>query len=431
MTVPKSIATIGVAIMATWYSGRDPIVASCALSIAAGLSTYFLVPTLAPLFTQAGLRGKDVHRASQPIVPESLGLVAATVYIVSLFLFIPFVFYDWIAPSLDPFVSARNAHSFPHVKLGEFLSALLSLQSMTLLGFADDLFDIRWRSKLPLPLIASIPLLMVYYVSGGITWIAVPYPFRSLLGSSIDLGPLYYLYMSLVSVFCTNSINILAGVNGVEAAQSLIIALSLLINDLLYIGGPDYPASQVHLLSFYLLLPFVGVTLGLLWHNWCSVSLLVGDTYCYFAGMTFAVAGILGHFSKTLLLLFIPQIFNFVLSFPQIAHVVPCPRHRMPRLNGKTQLLEASTASLEDLSSLGKVILLFLERLGLVRLEKASSGSLTTTTNLTLLNLLLVRLGPMREDRLVQWIMAIQGLGSVLAFIIRYRLVSLFYDVIS
>ena len=41
----------------------------------------------------------------------------------------------------------------------------------------------------------------------------------------------------------------------------------------------------------------------------------VGDTYCYFAGMTFAVIAILSHFSKTMLLFFIPQILNFLSSF--------------------------------------------------------------------------------------------------------------------
>jgi UDP-N-acetylglucosamine--dolichyl-phosphate N-acetylglucosaminephosphotransferase len=56
----------------------------------------------------------------------------------------------------------------------------------------------------------------------------------------------------------------------------------------------------------------------------------VGDTYCYFAGMTFAVVGILGHFSKTLLLFFIPQILNFLYSTPQLFKLVPCPRHRLP-----------------------------------------------------------------------------------------------------
>ncbi|VDP50681.1 unnamed protein product [Soboliphyme baturini] len=47
--------------------------------------------------------------------------------------------------------------------------------------------------------------------------------------------------------------------------------------------------------------------------------------------MTFAVVGILGHFSKTLLLFFIPQILNFLYSLPQLFRIVPCPRHRLPR----------------------------------------------------------------------------------------------------
>lgn len=37
-------------------------------------------------------------------------------------------------------------------------------------------------------------------------------------------------------------------------------------------------------------------------------QVFVGDTYTYFAGMTIAVAGILGHLSETLLLFLIPQV---------------------------------------------------------------------------------------------------------------------------
>ena len=59
-----------------------------------------------------------------------------------------------------------------------------------------------------------------------------------------------------------------------------------------------------------------------------------GDTLCYVTGMAFAVVGIQAHFSKTLLLFFMPQIFNFLLSCPQLFGLVPCPRHRVPRLVG-------------------------------------------------------------------------------------------------
>ena len=65
-------------------------------------------------------------------------------------------------------------------------------------------------------------------------------------------------------------------------------------------------------------------------HNLVA-TLLVLVLRADFAGMTFAVVGILGHFSKTMLLFFIPQIVNFVYSTPQLFHLIPCPRHRLPK----------------------------------------------------------------------------------------------------
>lgn len=59
---------------------------------------------------------------------------------------------------------------------------------MVFLGFADDVLDIRWRFKMPLPAIAAIPLLMVYWVNIGETHIMVPIPLRPLIGQLIDLG---------------------------------------------------------------------------------------------------------------------------------------------------------------------------------------------------------------------------------------------------
>lgn len=42
----------------------------------------------------------------------------------------------------------------------------------------------------------------------------------------------------MLSTFTTNSINILAGINGLEVSQSLIIAISVCINDALYLPWP-------------------------------------------------------------------------------------------------------------------------------------------------------------------------------------------------
>lgn len=68
------------------------------------------------------------------------------------------------------------------------ISALLSICCMILLGFADDVLNLRWRHKLLLPTIASLPLLMVYYVNFNRTTIILPIFVRNVLGSSIDIG---------------------------------------------------------------------------------------------------------------------------------------------------------------------------------------------------------------------------------------------------
>lgn len=70
----------------------------------------------------------------------------------------------------------------------EFLAALLSICCMIFLGFADDVLDLRWRHKLLLPTVASLPLLMVYFVTFDLTVIIVPSPLRPLLGESVDIG---------------------------------------------------------------------------------------------------------------------------------------------------------------------------------------------------------------------------------------------------
>ena len=59
---------------------------------------------------------------------------------------------------------------------------------MTMLGIADDIFDIRWRHKVFLPAIASIPLLMVYYVDFNVTVVVTPTPLLAYLPRLIDLG---------------------------------------------------------------------------------------------------------------------------------------------------------------------------------------------------------------------------------------------------
>ena len=100
---------------------------------------------------------------------------------------------------------------FKHLSqdLVKYLGGLLAICWMVLLGFIDDVLNLKWRHKLWIPTIASLPLLIVYYMNIGRTVVVLPFNV-----GTVNLGFLYYIYMGMLAVFCTNSINIYAGING-------------------------------------------------------------------------------------------------------------------------------------------------------------------------------------------------------------------------
>lgn len=151
--------------------------------------------------------------------------------------------------------------------------------------------------------------------------------------------------------------------------------------------------------------------------------------------MSFAVTAILSHYSKTLLLFFLPQIFNFLYSSPQLFGLVPCPRHRLPRLDQETGLLENSWCVLKPRNlrsfreKLGVLILRVAEKFRLVQLRRGEDGDVIGSTNLTILNLILLWKGNTREDRLCWWLIGVQTVGSLVAFAVRYGLGGWIYGV--
>ncbi|KAK1319138.1 hypothetical protein QJS10_CPB04g00444 [Acorus calamus] len=303
---------------------RRSIAINAAMSVGGFVIAVRLMPVAAKYVLRRNLFGFDINKKGTPEgnikVPESLGIVVGIVFLVIAILFQHFNF---------------TADS---IWLVEYNAALASICFMMLLGFVDDVLDIPWRVKLLLPSIAGLPLLMAY---AGHTTIIVPKPLIPYVGVAVlDLGWMYKLYMGLLAVFCTNSINIHAGINGLEVGQTVVIAAAVLIHNVMQIGAstdPEY--KQAHAFSIYLVQPFLATSLALFSYNWYPSSVFVGDTYTYFAGMSLAVVGILGHFSETLLLFFLPQVLNFLYSLPQLLKIIPCPRHRLPKYDPQTGLL--------------------------------------------------------------------------------------------
>ena len=190
-----------------------------------------------------------------PQIPEAVGLAPGAAFMGAAILF-----QSLWAYFADDGALPGAAFAPAHAGLGCISAALL-------LGFVDDVLDVPWRVKLALPALAAAPLLMTYT---GSTGVVVPLPLRALVGgvSFLELGALYKLYMLAVAVFCTNSINILAGVNGLEAGQTLVLALACALHNLARMGGAAPETQAAHALSLSIVAPLAAVSAALLCFNW-------------------------------------------------------------------------------------------------------------------------------------------------------------------
>ena len=373
-------------------SGKLLVAFAAVVSVLAYVSTAWLVPRAGKKLI-AKLNGVDLGKLPrQAPIPQSLGLVSGTAFLVCL------VLLQLACARLRPaYVDKLDA-------------LMLSVCFSVLLGLADDVMDIRWGHKLFMGLIMGLPLATQY---DGPTSILVPSPFHRLLdarsplheplklfnvypspdGAVLELFSLYLVYVVALSVFCTNAINIYAGINGIEVGQSVIVAGGVVVMDLWEISTSTNPASansMNHVFSLVVMLPFLATALGLLKHNWFPARVFIGDVFPYYAGMTFAATAILGHYSRTLLLFLVPQVLNYLYSVPQIFGFVPCPRHRLPKVNPETFLLEPSTVSPES-----------------------------RRPNMTLINLVLGELGPTSERSLTIVLLVVQSAFTGLALYLR------------
>lgn len=345
--------------------------------------TDWLVQPVCARALKRGLYGADLnkprvqskghqHTNPSPRVPEATGLAAGTAFLLC--------------------AAATVLGHGPAERLAEFHAGLLSAAVMLLAGFADDVFDLPWRVKLVLPVAAATPLLASY---DGPTTVVIPKLLRPLLahfatassetsaqGAYIELGVVYKVYMLLVAVFCSNAINIHAGINGLEVGQTAILASGVLA-----LNFQSLASSPSHAYSARLMAPLLGACLGMFRHNAYPSAVFPGDTFTFFAGMSLAVAAILGHLTEALLVLMSPQLINFVISLPQLLGVVHCPRHRLPKLHPET-------------------------------------GKLHSSGNLTLLNVILYLAGPRHERTLCIIALLLQAGAIGMLFLLRYLLLA-------
>ena len=87
-------------------------------------------PELKRKLVEHNITGKDLHKKEAPIIPESFGILPSLIYIL----------YQYIV--------------LPHPTHTTLLAVILII----LLGFMDYILDLPWRTKIVIPLLASIPI---------------------------------------------------------------------------------------------------------------------------------------------------------------------------------------------------------------------------------------------------------------------------------
>ena len=152
--------------------------------------------------------------------PEALGIIPAIIFLMATIILV--LINEQVL----------NVHATQKLEVQvEYFAALLSICLVVLLGFIDDVIDLKWRHKFIVPTIASVPVLVAYK---GLTCVVVPKLLRGIIGAQlVDVEFIYYIYMGMLAIFCTNSINIYAGLNGLEVGQSIVIAFFVLMHNII------------------------------------------------------------------------------------------------------------------------------------------------------------------------------------------------------
>lgn len=241
-----------------------------------------LIPILASYNIKAGIFGFDINKKDQPRgkvkIAESLGIACGIIYF-TVGQLIPFLF-EYLNISIDSNnitnKSINNDFQTHSISTDcnnnifiEHNAAISSIVFIMFLGFADDVVEFPWRYKLILPAIATLPIVTAYSRLGDATCVLIPKYLSEMAGidNVIDLGVIYLIFIFLLIIFCTNAINIHAGINGLEAGQSYIIAVFLLTHNIIEASYDDQRGKQ-QIFSMGLIIPFIGVTMALLTFNW-------------------------------------------------------------------------------------------------------------------------------------------------------------------
>lgn len=235
------------------------------------VTTFNILPFIIHRMKLQNIVGKDMNKTGNPTIPEMGGTA------------IVFGFSFAV-------VTAVFIHSFAQefIKLNislEFLFAGFStILLIGFLGIFDDLIGwkkgIRKYQHALVPLFAALPLIAV---RAGVTHMALPVVGR------VDFGLAYPLLLIPLGVTgAANAINMLAGLNGLEAGLGIVLTATMLLLSLL----------EGQMEAAIIMAAMLGVLISFFYFNRFPAKIFPGDAMTLMVGASIAVASILGNMER-------------------------------------------------------------------------------------------------------------------------------------
>jgi len=235
------------------------------------LGTYLTTPRIIERLRLRNITGVDIHKGGRPRIPTMGGVTVAGGYFVGM-LFLLVLFSDLLAP-----ISA----------------AASSILMICMIGMIDDILELSQRTRVLLPAIASLPLMVA--ASTDRTML-IP------LVGHVSLGVLYPLLIVPIGVVAASNLtNMLAGLNGLETGMGSIAVLSLIIS--------AWVSSKWT--CMLILTPMLGALLAFLCYNAYPSKVFPGNSGTYLIGAVIAAAVILGDMEMIGVIALLPYIAEF------------------------------------------------------------------------------------------------------------------------
>lgn len=243
------------------------------------LSSLITIPFWIRKAKQIKLEWKDMNKLGSKKIPGAGGVTVVFGFILGV------LFY--IAINTFYFKSIDN--------IVEILALTTSILIVSGIGIIDDLLGwqhggLSKKNRLIILFFAAVPLMVI---NAGVHTVSIPFIYQ------FDIGLLYPLIVIPIGIVgATATFNFLAGYNGLEAGQGILILSSLAIFS--WLNGTNW-------LSLIIICMVVSL-MAFMFYNKYPSKIFPGDVLTYPIGCLIAIIAILGNMELFTVFIFIPYI---------------------------------------------------------------------------------------------------------------------------